>query len=460
MTDTLTRPHPAVPPAAGGPQRPHRARPSRFGAAALGVAFILVLVGAAATALASFEGKFGSYATVTVALPQSANAVSVGNPVDYRDIQVGTVTDVTASTSGGAVRVVLHLDPADLDAIPADVHAAAIPLSIFGTQYIELQAPAEASTVGHLVAGQFIPASASSGSSSLQTTVANIDDILTSLHPADLSAAFDALATALNGEGHNLGVTMAQAAAYLGQLLPQLPTAEADLGLFGSAGTQLTGIVPSLLQATGQFTTTAQTITADQQTISSLLNGGPALATAANTLLTDIATPYQQIAADITPLLQDVSANPQELSQVLSGFTAAAAEFAQAASHGPYLQFSGSINIYDDQALVYAGLGGPGAGAAFEQAVGPQNFNPPSYTSAQCPTYGSWTGPNCGASSSARSSGGTTAASAPTTTADTPATDAAVEQVATGLEGGHAPPSEATAVVLLAPLLASLGGGS
>lgn len=462
---TAAPPRPGPAPSAAA-DRPARARPSRLGAAALGAAFLILLFATLGVALAAFDGDFSSYATVTVALPASANAVAVGNPVDYRDVQVGTVSDVTAGSTAGAVRVVLHMDPSQLAVIPADVHAAAVPLSIFGTQYIDLEVPAGVTaSATHLAAGQFIPASSSSGSSSLQTTVANIDDILTALHPADLASAFDALATALNGQGKDLGVTLARSAAYLGQLLPQLPTAEADLGTFGTVGTQLAAIAPALLQTTTQVTTTANTLNSEQTEVSDLLTGGTPLAQAADTLLSDIATPYQEIATDILPLLQDVSANPKELSETLSGFSTAAAAFTAAASHGPYLSASGTLAIQNSDAMVEAGLtSGPVAAAFFEQAVGPQNFNPTPYTAADCPTYGTWTGADCGGgSASARASGtgsgGASMTAKQATVGDTAVTDAAVDEVAAGLAGAT-PKSPTAATLMLAPLMAALATGT
>jgi phospholipid/cholesterol/gamma-HCH transport system substrate-binding protein len=449
MTTTVDRPRPQAPPPGTGLGRPTRARPSRAAAAAIGIGFIVLLIAAAVAAIETFSGAFSSYDVVTVALPASANAVAVGNPVDYRDIQVGTIADVTSSSTGGAVRVVLHMDPSLLRAIPADIHAAAVPLSIFGTQFIDLQAPAAAlAGSAHLRPGQFIPSSSSSGSSSLQTTVANVDDILSALHPADLAGAFDALATALSGQGPSLGRTIASSATYLSQLLPALPQVEADLGLLGQAGNGLGSVVPDLLQATSHLTTTATTITADQAPLQALLTNGQSLATTANGLIAAIATPYTQIAQDLTPLLQDFSQNPNELSQVLAGFTSAAVGFTQAASHGPFLQFAGNLAIQNDTALVLAGLGGPTAGQEFEQAVGPENFNPAPYTAAQCPRYGPWAGNSCAGGAQARM------------LSQTPAATAGVRQMADAVAGGHARGAAAVGALLLDPLVASMGAAS
>lgn len=455
-----------------GAARPERARPSRRGAALLGTLLVVVLLGGLVIAFAAFTGAFGSSVTVDAVLPPSANAVAVGNPVDYRDIQVGSVAAVDATSDGG-VLVVMHIDPSELDVVPADVHATALPLSIFGTQYIDLQASGRAvSGTAHLVADQTIEPQRTSGSSSLQTTIANFDDLLTALHPADLAAAFDALATALSGQGKQLGATLASSAAYLGQLLPHLPQAEQDLGLLGQVGTQLAALTPALLATIGHTSAVASTITADQGTLRALLADGPALASAGNGFLQSIAVPYQQVATDITPLLQDVDAHPTELSQVLAGFTAAAQGFTQAASHGPYLAFTATTTIADPSALVLAGLGLSDSAQQFEAAMGASAFNPAPYTTADCPRYGSWAAPDCsgaGAASSSRpATGATPAAATPAAVSTQPAgtTRAAVTneaaaagavEVARALDG-RTPPSPAAADLLLDPLLAQMAG--
>jgi phospholipid/cholesterol/gamma-HCH transport system substrate-binding protein len=427
--------------------RPQRARPSRAGAAVLGAGLVVLLVAGLVSAFAAFSGTFSSYVTVTAALPATANAVAVGNPVDYRDIQVGTVAAVDATGSGG-VRVVMHLDPTDLHVIPRTVHAAALPLSIFGTQYIDLEATAaSAAERAHLVANQFIPIRATSASSSLQTTVANFDDLLTALHPADLAAAFDALATALQGQGTRLGATLAASASYLGQLLPHLPTFESDLSLLGTVGDQLAALTPGLLQTIDQTDSVAAVITGDRSTLSSVLTNGVPLSTTANGFLQQVADPYQVVAADLTPLLDDVAAHPNELSQVLAGFAAAAQGFATAASTGPYLAFTGSITITNPNALVLAGLGLTSSAQYFEQALGASAFNPAPYTAADCPQYGSWTAPSCATNAQRR---------APArAVADTTALTTGAIAVSRGLTG-RTPASTATVGLILDPLVGSI----
>ncbi len=121
--------------------------------------------------------------------------------------------------------------------------------------------------------------------------------------------------------------------------------------------------------------------------------------------------------ANSATLLGDVASNPNFVAQTLNGFDKWSKAFAAAESHGPYLSFSGDITIQGSVQAVAAALGVPGSSQLVEQGLGPEFFNPPTYTAADCPTYQGESGPNCphaAASSSATGGSGHTGATAPT----------------------------------------------
>ena len=81
--------------------------------------------------------------------------------------------------------------------------------------------------------------------------------------------------------------------------------------------------------------------------------------------------------------------------QTLNGFDKWSKAFAAAESHGPYLSFSGDLTIQGSVQAVAAALGVPGSSQLVEQGLGPEFFNPATYTAADCPTYQGESGPNC-----------------------------------------------------------------
>ncbi len=106
---------------------------------------------------------------------------------------------------------------------------------------------------------------------------------------------------------------------------------------------------------------------------------------------------------------------------------------------------------------VAAALGLPGSSQLVEQGLGPEFFNPPTYTAADCPTYQGESGPNCPhAVPSTTAAGGSGQVAGSNGVMTTPAAQQASVKIATGLSGGKTPPSAAVATLLLQPLLLEL----
>ena len=164
--------------------------------------------------------------------------------------------------------------------------------------------------------------------------------------------------------------------------------------------------------------------------------------------------------ANSAVLLGDVASNPNFVAQTLNGFDKWSKAFAAAESHGPYLSFAGDITIQGSVQTVAAALGVPGSDQLIEQGLGPEYFNPATYTAGGLPDVpgrvraelspgGSGRAPRLAVPDRRRASGTN---GVMTTTA----TQAASVKIATGLSGGKAPPSPAVATLLLQPVLLQL----
>ncbi len=163
---------------------------------------------------------------------------------------------------------------------------------------------------------------------------------------------------------------------------------------------------------------------------------------------------FEDLVANSASLLGDVASNPNFVAETLSGFDKWSKAFAAAESHGPYLSFSGDLTIQGSVQAVAAALGVPGSSQLVEQGLGPQFFNPPTYTAADCPTYQGESGPNCPRAVASAPAGGASGHVAGVMT--TAATQRASVKIATGLSGGKTPPSAAVATLLLQPVLLQL----
>jgi hypothetical protein len=109
---------------------------------------------------------------------------------------------------------------------------------------------------------------------------------------------------------------------------------------------------------------------------------------------------------------------------------------------------------------VAAALGLPGSNPLVVQGLGPQNFNPTTYTAADCPTYVGQSGPNCPAGATAANRASATSATSATSVATTPAQVRSATKIAAGLNRGRQPTSAAVTALLLEPLLVHLSAAS
>jgi virulence factor Mce-like protein len=457
-------------------------RPAR---ALLGLALTAAIVAAVYAIILAFTGHFTSLVSIDAQLPPGSNAVGVGAPVQYRNVTVGKLASETQA-GNGAVLVRLDFYPGRIVNVPKGVEAQVAPLSIFGNQYIDLVPPA---TIGsaHLEAGDSIPAYTGQPSTSLQGTVTQLYDLLNAIHPADLDTALTAFATALNGEGTNLGKALDAASQYTGKTIePNLDTIQADLRLLVPVSSHLAAATPDLLGLLANSETTGTTITNQASDLRTLLaTGSQATGQLANVFSTE-QTDLINLMNQSGPLLSDVTANPNELSLTLSGLSQWASAWAAAESHGPYLSVTANLPVADISSGINAALGynNPSSLAA---ALGPA-FNPATYTAANCPQYPGITNPYCGRGGSPAAAAGqpssvsaadvglsprsnASTGSAQQNAASTEAGSSlaadsypyadelqAIESVASALNGGRPPASPGVAVILLYPLFASLSG--
>ena len=80
------------------------------------------------------------------------------------------------------------------------------------------------------------------------------------MQPADLNATLNALATALEGRGEQLGETMDELEAYLGEIEPHLPTLREDLVKLADVADTYDLAAPDLLAVLRNLTVTARTV--------------------------------------------------------------------------------------------------------------------------------------------------------------------------------------------------------
>jgi virulence factor Mce-like protein len=427
------------------------------GQALIGLALLVVIVAAGFGIVAAFTGHFSTYDVVYADVPASGTGISPGSVVIFRDITVGSVGSLGRELPNGLLRAELHMTPDELASIPAGVRADVEIATVFGTQGINL-VPQAGAPPGHLRVGETITSVGLSKTTTLQGDATDLDNLLKALHPAALDETLTAIATALRNQGPQLGTTIEQVAAYLDEMLPEIPNIVNDVGQIGPVANTLSQATPPILSTIASGSVLATTITNEATKLRQLLAQGTPTANDITNVLQGSESAFEDLVANSAVLLEDVASNPNFVAQVLNGFDKWSKAFAEAESHGPYLSFAGDITIQGSTQTVGAALGVPGSDQLIEQGLGPEFFNPSTYTAADCPRYQGESGPNCPhASPAARATGQSGPGGADGTNGVmTTATQSASVKIATGLSGGKAPPSPAVATLLLQPVLLQL----
>jgi phospholipid/cholesterol/gamma-HCH transport system substrate-binding protein len=263
MTATETRTA-----AAPAPRRA-KLRGTTAGRRTAGLVFLLVPALLAWLAVAVYDKDFSDEATVTVLTGSVGNEMHPGADVKVRGVVVGRVSAIHADGQGA--RLTLALDPGQLHRIPAGVTAQMLPTTLFGARFVALVPPADAVADGPtLTASTTIPQDRSSDAVELQQVLDNVMPLLTAVQPQKLAATLNAVATALDGRGTQLGTTLVQLDRYLSKLNPELPVLNDDIKQLVTVSHVYADAAPDIVQALTDFTRTSGTIAEEQAGLSTL----------------------------------------------------------------------------------------------------------------------------------------------------------------------------------------------
>ncbi len=407
---------------------------------------VAITLAAGVLVFASFGGEFSNFVEVTAELPASSTAVALNSPVEYRNVQVGTVVSQGTSIPGGLVSIILHINPSMVHTIPANVTATVAPVSFFGNEYVVLVPPAQRDTAT-LHAREQIQPVVTDQTASLQALLSNLDHLLIELHPGQLDAALTALSSALVGQGTPLGKNLVAGNRYLQGMLPLWPKVVADFEAFDPVANTFSAATPDLLQILANQTVTSKTIDNSATSVRNTISGGATLTEEAYKLFDAIQSPFKVLTADAAPFLQDLSQNPYEIADLLSGLNKFANAFLAAEADGPYLSVTATVKVTNPADLGIAILGGSASTLidAISSGLGTQYVNPALYTAADCPRFGSLS--NCGGAATGGETAGLVSEVLPAA-AETEAVGQIYQSVA-----GRPPANATVSSLLLSPVL-------
>lgn len=233
----------------------------------MGLALLMSMVLFVSLTVAIYQKAFKPVVEVMLHAESTGNQLKPRSDVKVRGVRVGKVREITSTGDGARMR--LALDPAKVDKIPANVSARLLPKTLFGERYVALQLPEDPAT-RHLSTGDVIGQDRTKAAIKLQKVFADTLETLEAVQPADLASTLNALSTALNGRGDQLGRTLSQLNTYLEGLNPSLPDLKRNLQeLVGVAQTYDKAAL-DVLRALRNFTTNARTLVEQREDLDAL----------------------------------------------------------------------------------------------------------------------------------------------------------------------------------------------
>lgn len=235
---------------------------------ALGIAYMAMLLACFLLVVAIFGQKFTTFdkvelrtATIGLSMPDRAD-------VKVRGVIVGQVLEAKPAKGGKSAILTLGLDPDKIGTIPDNVTASLLPKTLFGEKYVELSIPRDAST-SSLKAGDVISQTALPVE--LEKILNDIYPLLTAVQPGELNYTLNALATAFEGRGEELGQTIATLDRYLNRLNPQVPALMEDLRKLSTVSNVYADAMPELAATLRNTVVTGNTLKGRQAALNAFL---------------------------------------------------------------------------------------------------------------------------------------------------------------------------------------------
>ncbi len=296
----------------------------------LGVAFLCLLLAGVWLTYGVFTQKFTHFDEVTL----DASTIGLQMPeradVKVRGVIVGEVLGFQVTDQGA--RVQLGIDPSQIDSIPANVTGAIVPKTLFGEKYVSLVVPPDPSSqplqAGDTVRPTAIP-------TEVEKVLADLYPLLRTVQPADLNTTLNAISTALEGRGDELGQDLVTVDHYLARINPQIPAVVHDLRLTTRVSNTYADVTPALAQILRNTIKTTGTLQDRHQQLKTLFTDVTSFSDTAHDFLRDngdniirlgqVSAPTAQLLARYSPeypcLLKGLVTSGRREAQAFRGFT-------------------------------------------------------------------------------------------------------------------------------------------
>jgi phospholipid/cholesterol/gamma-HCH transport system substrate-binding protein len=231
----------------------------------LGVVFLCLILTGVWAAYGVFTKKFTDYDEVTLRTSKIGLQLPMRADVKIRGVQVGEVIAIDADTDGASLTLGLY--PDERGQIPANVTGSIVPKTLFGEKYVSLVVPEQAS-------GESIAVDATIERTEVSTEVeqvlSDLYPLLRAVQPAEINMTLNAIATALEGRGDQIGENLEVVDGYLRRFNPEIPALVEDLRLTAQVSDIYADVLPEVATILRNTITTTQTLEGREDKLNAL----------------------------------------------------------------------------------------------------------------------------------------------------------------------------------------------
>ena len=249
-----------------------------------GVVFLTLIGLLIGLSIAVYQKVFDDVTTITIKADRAGLQLAKFGDVRLNGALIGQVRKI--DQDGKEASITVALQPAAADEIPANVGVEILPTTLFGQKYISFVMPDQPDSRS-LADRAVIPSDRVEVNVELSRILADLFPLLRAVRPADLNMTLNALATALDGRGEQLGSTMENLDDYLTAIEGRLPTLREDLIKLAEVADTYDLAAPDLLGTLDNLTVTSKTIVQKRREIDVFFSDLSGLARASTRLLGD-----------------------------------------------------------------------------------------------------------------------------------------------------------------------------
>ncbi len=330
----------------------------------LGVLFLVLMLGSVWLTYGVFTKKFSDYDEVVVHASKIGLQLPLRADVKIKGVIVGEVLDYVPTAEGADITLGLYQDRTAQ--VPRDVTASILPKTLFGEKFVSLIMPEGGSSAQPIADGDEIDRT--NLSIEVEKVLSDLYPLLRAVRPADLNATLNAVATALEGRGEQLGETIETMDSYLTRFNPRLPALIEDLRLTSDVSDIYADVLPEVAVILRNTITTTTTLEGREDKLKALFNDVSQLSTVAERF---------------------TRANGDNLIRLGELASAQLEVFAKYAPGYPCL-LGGIVGVGDLQAQAFRGF-------TLHIVLETLPNQPRGYGPQDAPVYGDKRGPHCGA---------------------------------------------------------------